>query len=182
MAPLPRAFYARNAETVARDLLGAVLVHDREGLEQRVRITETEAYLGSFDLACHASKGRTKRTEVMFGEAGHAYVYLIYGMYDMLNLVTGEMGDPQAVLLRAAEPLRGVSGKTDGPGKLTRALGITRREHNGLDLCSKELYIEPGWPPRAVVTTPRIGVAYAGEWKDAPLRFYDADSACVSRG
>jgi DNA-3-methyladenine glycosylase len=181
MTPLPRAFYARNAEAVARELLGAVLVHSREGLEQRVRLTETEAYLGTHDLACHASKGRTQRTEVMFGEAGHAYVYLIYGMYDMLNIVTGETGEAQAVLIRAAEPLQNVSGKTDGPGKLTRALGITRKGHNGMDLCGSELYLEPDQPPRAVVTTPRVGVAYAGDWKDAPLRFYDADSTYVSK-
>jgi DNA-3-methyladenine glycosylase len=175
---LPPAFYARDAETVARALLGAVLV---VGGDKRGRVVETEAYVGPHDLACHASKGLTKRTAVMFGPPGHAYVYLIYGMYDMLNVVTGAEGDPQAVLVRAVEPLSGVVGKTDGPGKLTRAFGVTRARHDGLPLYGPELWLEPGPPPRAVQATPRIGVDYAGDWKDAPLRFLDADSPFVSR-
>ncbi len=173
-------FYARDAETVARDLLGTTLVHRHNGLSQRSRIVETEAYIGTHDLASHASKGRTKRTEVMFGPPGRAYVYLIYGMYDMLNVVTGREGDAQAVLIRAVEPLENVTGKTDGPGKLTRALGITR-DLNRHDLTEEPLWLGPGTPPQEVITTTRIGIDYAKEWKDAPLRFYDAGSRFVSR-
>ncbi len=109
----------------------------------RARIVETEAYVGPHDLACHAAKGRTKRTEVMFGEAGHAYVYFIYGMYDMLNIVTGAKGDAQAVLIRAAEVIgEWGDGKTDlsGPGKLARAMQITRAD-NGCDLLGEKLFI-----------------------------------------
>ncbi len=177
---LPRDFYARDAETVARALLGTLLVHRREDLVQRARIVETEAYVGSHDLACHASRGRTRRTEVMFGPAGHAYVYLIYGMYDMFNIVTGPAGEAQAVLIRAVEPVENIIGATDGPGKLTKVLGITRA-YNGLDLCDSSLWLEPGRMPAEIVTATRIGVDYAGSWKDAPLRFYDAASSHVSR-
>ena len=173
---LPRSFYAQDAETVARALLGATLVFG----EHRARVVETEAYVGVHDLACHAAKGRTKRTEVMFGPPGHAYVYLIYGMYELLNVVTGGEGDAQAVLIRAAEPLTGVRAKTDGPGKLTRALGVTRA-YNRHDLLSPPLTLEEGTPPATVVTTTRVGVDYAGVWRDAPLRFYDAGSRWVSR-
>lgn len=174
--PLPAAFYAQDAETVARALLGATLVFG----EKRVRIVETEAYVGTHDLACHAAKGRTARTEVLFGPPGRSYLYLIYGMYELFNVVTGEEGDAQAVLVRAAEPLGGVTGKTDGPGKLTRALGLTRA-HNRHDLTRAPLTLEPGTPPAEVVTTTRVGIDYAGVWKDAPLRFYDAGSRSVSR-
>ena len=177
---LPADFYSRDAETVARELLGATLVHQLDGATQRARVVETEAYVSTHDLASHASKGRTARTEVMFGPPGRAYVYLIYGMYDMLNVVTGEEGDAQAVLIRALEPLENVTGKTDGPGKLTRALGVTR-VLNRHDLMNAPLWLEPGTPPKEAVTTTRIGIDYAGEWKDAPLRFYDAGSGFVSR-
>lgn len=184
--PLPRSFYARDAETVARDLLGTILCQRRAGQVQRVRIVETEAYVGPHDLACHAAKGRTGRTEVMFGPPGHAYVYLIYGMYDMLNIVTGPEGDPQAVLIRAAEPLTGIpeDARTDGPGRLTRTLGLTVAHHNGIDLCAPgeggTLWLERGAPPGAVAVTPRIGVDYAGTWAEAPLRFVDAGSPHLS--
>ena len=108
---LPISFYARDAETVARALLGTILVfHDK-----RLRVVETEAYVGTHDLACHASKGRTARTEVLFGPPGRAYLYLIYGMYELFNVVTGEDGDAQGVLVRAGEPLANITGKTDGP-------------------------------------------------------------------
>lgn len=177
---LDEGFYARDAETVARDLLGATLNISGVSGVQRVRIVETEAYLGPHDLAAHTARGRTKRTEVMFGPPGRAYVYLIYGMYDMLNIVTGQR-DGQAVLIRAAEPLDNVLGNTDGPGKLTRALGISKARHNGLALFGPELWLEAGAPPRALRVTPRVGIDYAGSWKDAPLRFLDADSAFVSR-
>ena len=176
---LPLTFYARDAETVARALLGQTLVCE-VGEVQRARVVETEAYVGVHDLACHASRGRTKRAETMFGPPGRLYVYLIYGMYAMLNVVTGAEGEAQAVLVRAAEPLENVTGKTDGPGKLTRALGVTR-EHNAHLLAQKPLYFEAGPPPERVVTTARVGIDYAGEWRDAPLRFYDAESPHVSK-
>lgn len=160
--------------------MGHLLVHETQGERRAVRIVETEAYLGTHDLACHASKGRTPRTDVMFGPPGHAYVYLIYGMYDMFNIVTGPEGDAQAVLIRAGEPVEGTHGRTDGPGKLARALGITR-EQNRQALWHGTLYLETGMPPAKIVTTARIGVDYAGHWKDAPLRFYNAGSTWVSK-
>lgn len=177
---LPYLFYARDADYVARELLGQVLVVNIH-TQARCRIVETEAYVGEQDLACHAAKGRTARTEVMFGPAGVAYVYLIYGMYDMLNIVTSTPGNAQAVLIRAVEPLTPVTGKTDGPGKLTRALGITRLAHNGLGVFGPELWIEAGEMPEQIQTSPRINVDYAGAWRDAPLRFFDAASPCVSK-
>jgi len=173
---LPLSFYAQDAETVAKALLGVTLTFN----DARVRIVETEAYVGTHDLACHAAKGRTKRTEVMFGPPGRAYIYLIYGMYDLLNVVTGTEGDAQAVLIRAAEPLENVAGKTDGPGKLTRALGLGR-DLNRHDFTEPPLTLSAGTLPTRMVTTPRIGVDYAGSWRDAPLRFYDADSRWISR-
>jgi DNA-3-methyladenine glycosylase len=166
---LPVSFYARDARTVARDLLGKLLV--RHGPEPRVgRIVETEAYLGEHDLASHARFGRTGRTEVMYGPPGRSYVYLIYGIYDMLNVVCGEEGDPQAVLVRALEPVSGIEARVKGPGRLTRALAIDRT-FNGLPLTGAPLSIHPGDPCPDVVITPRVGVDYAGVWRDAPLRF-----------
>jgi DNA-3-methyladenine glycosylase len=175
---LPFSFYARDAEIVAKELLGHILAVNLNKNEKRSRIVETEAYVGIHDLACHASKGRTKRTELMFGEAGRAYIYLIYGMYDMLNIVTGN-GDGQAVLIRAVEPLD-FGGDTKGPGKVCKVLGITRAL-NGESLLGKKLWLEKGKAPKTIMTTTRIGVDYAKEWKDAPLRFYDAESEWVSR-
>lgn len=177
MKPLPRTFYARGAEVVARDLLGMTLVF---GL-QRARIVETEAYVGPQDLACHAAKGRTKRTEVIFGPPGHAYIYLIYGMYHLLNYVVAKEGDAQAVLVRAVEPLGELLGKTDGPGKLTRTLGIDLT-YNGCDVTCPPLYVARGEAPLEVGVSPRIGVDYAGAWAAAPLRFFDAASPFVSKG
>jgi DNA-3-methyladenine glycosylase len=178
--PLPRAFYARDAETVARALLGQVLCHAPPGEAHRsARIVETEAYVGSHDRASHASRGRTRRNEAMFGPPGHAYVYFIYGMYDMLNVVTGPAGEGQAVLLRAAEPLEGVERPLNGPGRLARGLGITRAL-NHADLVAGPLTIHAGAPPAHVAQSPRVGVDYAGEWAAAPLRFFDADSPAVS--
>jgi DNA-3-methyladenine glycosylase len=161
-------------------LIGKILVHRVEGEEYRARLVETEAYVGTHDLACHASKGRTTRTEVMFGQGGHAYIYFIYGMYDMFNIVASVPDDAQAVLVRAAEPL-GWEADLSGPGKLARAMHLTRKE-NGISLTGGRLFLldNPRDRPRIVVAK-RIGVDYAGGWKDAPLRFFDRDSAAVSR-
>ncbi|MGC8623928.1 MAG: DNA-3-methyladenine glycosylase [Phycisphaerae bacterium] len=169
-----RAFFRRGAEVVARELLGAALVRTVDGVRRAALITETEAYVGTHDLACHASKGRTRRTEIMFGPAGYAYVYLIYGMYHMFNIVTAEEGDAQAVLLRGAVPLDDWDVVLSGPGKLTRAFGITLADR-GLDLTGDDLYImkNPQYNLK-IMTTPRIGIDYAGEWKNAPLRFVGA--------
>jgi DNA-3-methyladenine glycosylase len=181
MKKLGRTFYRRDAETLARDLIGAVLVYRRRGRTYRARIVETEAYVGPHDLASHSSKGRTKRTALMFGQAGHAYVYLIYGMYEMFNIVAGKMGSGQAVLVRSAEPLDGWQADLSGPGRLTRGLGITHSA-NGKDLTGDWLYIlrGSGAMPR-IIKARRIGVDYAGEWKNRLLRFYDANSPAVTK-
>ncbi len=173
MRKIGRTFYQQNAVAVAKGLIGAVLVHRVRGRQYRARIVEAEAYVGPHDLASHSSKGRTKRTEVMFGPAGHAYVYLIYGMYDMFNIVAGKTGSGQAVLIRAAEPLDGWKADLSGPGRLTRALRITRF-HNGLDLAGDKLFLlrDPSLRPK-IGRTRRIGVDYAKEWKDAKLRFVE---------
>ncbi len=180
--PLPRSFYDRDTATVARALLGCALVHLDGDLRRVGRIVETEAYVGAHDLACHASKGRTPRTEVLFGEPGRAYVYLIYGMYDCFNVVTDREGHASAVLVRAVAPIDHCMGDTDGPGKLCRAMRITRA-HNRLDLTLPPLWIESGEPPRpgSISRGPRIGVDYAGDWAKEPLRFWLADSPWVSR-
>ena len=165
--PLSREFFDRPADRVARDLLGSLLVvRGPRGRLTRHVVCETEAYLGAHDLACHAARGLTPRTAVMFGPAGVWYVYLCYGMHWMLNVVAGPEGVPAAVLIR------GVGGHI-GPGRLTRALGIDAR-HNGRPAARPTgLWFEPGRPvpPRLVTRTPRIGVGYAGAWAQEPLRF-----------
>jgi DNA-3-methyladenine glycosylase len=178
---LNRAFYQRSASDVAIDLIGCILVHRVGKKTYRARIVETEAYMGPSDLASHASKGRTQRTEVMFGQAGRAYVYFIYGMYDMFNIVAGKVGDAHAVLVRGAEPLDGWDADLSGPGKLARAMKITRKD-NAIDLTGSTLYLvgDPECRPR-VVKGKRIGVDYAMHWKDELLRFFDLDSAGVSK-
>jgi DNA-3-methyladenine glycosylase len=178
---LSRKFFDVPAIELAPALLGTTLVHRLRGRELRAKIVETEAYVGTHDLACHASKGRTARTEVMFGRAGHAYVYLIYGMYDMLNVVAGKTkpGDAEAVLIRAAEAV-GWDADLSGPGKLAREMKITRAQ-NAMDLTGNVLFfLERTEKPR-IVKTPRVGVDYAKHWKDELLRFCDADSPAVSR-
>jgi DNA-3-methyladenine glycosylase len=178
---LNRAFYQRPAIELAPDLIGKILVRRRRRRILRARIVETEAYVGTHDLACHASKGRTKRTEVMFGPGGFAYVYLIYGMYPMFNIVASVRDDAQAVLIRAAEPLDNWDADMSGPGKLTRAFGITCSQ-NGLDLTSRELFLlnDSKYQPLIAVTK-RIGVDYAEEWTHALLRFIDKNSKAVSK-
>jgi len=183
MTRLPRSFFQRSSTEVATALLGKLMVHETD-LGLRVgRIVEVEAYLGREDLAAHSSKGVTPRTQVMFGEAGHAYVYLIYGMHHCMNVVTGPQGSGSAVLLRALEPVQGLDANTRGPGRLARAMGIDKRLY-GADLCSADstLYLaDDGCSPEAVLTSPRIGVHYAGAWADKPLRYYVQGSAWVSK-
>jgi DNA-3-methyladenine glycosylase len=164
---LDREFYTRDVLAVAPELLGMnMIILLPDGNTGRYMITETEAYRGAEDKACHASKGRTPRTEIMFHAGGHLYIYFIYGMYYMLNIVTGEEDNPQAVLIRGVENI-------SGPGRFTRHFGIDR-SYNGEDLTTSErIWIEdPGFRP-TVRTSPRIGVDYAGEyWKSRPWRYY----------
>ena len=127
MKKLPRPYYDRDTVLVARELLGKLLVHRAEGVERVGKIIEVEAYLGAHDLAAHSAKGLTARTKTMFGPPGHAYVYLIYGVHHCMNIVTEREGNGAAVLLRAVEPVKNISGKTNGPGLLCRALDIDRR-------------------------------------------------------
>ena len=180
---LPLTFYSRSALAVARELLGKVLVHQLADGRRAGRIVETEAYVGEQDLACHASKGRTRRTEVLFGPPGRAYVYFIYGMYHCFNVVTEPEGVAAAVLVRAVEPLVGIAAMaaTDGPGKLCRALGITLSD-NREDLRGKRLFIEeaPAVARSCIERGPRIGVDYAGLWAQRPYRFWVRDNPFVS--
>jgi DNA-3-methyladenine glycosylase len=179
---LPRAFFERPTLSVARALIGMQLVHRHAGRVRRGRIVETEAYLGPRDLAAHSARGRTPRTEVMFGPPGHAYVYFIYGFWNCLNVVTGARGVPHAVLVRALEPLGGLRERTCGPGLLCRALRIDR-DLNGADLRGQVLWLEPpppGTPVARIGRATRVGVAYAGEWAQRPWRFFDRDSPFVS--
>ena len=188
MSPhLPRDFFARPTLEVARELLGARLVHLDNGQRLAGWISEAEAYIGESDLGCHARAGRTPRTQVMYGPPGHAYVYFTYGMHWCLNFVTEAEVFPAAVLLRAIQPCEGVeiiaarrspqppAHWTDGPGKVCQALGIDRR-HNGLDLCSpdSELFVEfgPPIPPENVTIGPRVGLnSVPDPWRSMPWRF-----------
>ena len=178
---LPRAFYDRDTIAVARELLGKLLVHRAGGVTRVGRIVEVEAYLGPHDLAAHSARGLTPRTRVMFGPPGHAYVYLIYGMYYCMNVVTQAEGRASAVLLRALEPVQNVGGRTQGPGLLCRAMGIDKHL-NGHDLTSRDFYIaDDGAAPASIVKRPRIGVDYAGHWAKRLLRFYLRGNPYVSR-
>ena len=190
---ISRSFYQQPTLDVARQLLGKYLVRKHGDGTTIGRIVETEAYIGPEDKACHASRGRTLRTQVMFGRAGHAYVYLVYGFHHMLNIVTEAVDFPAAVLIRAVEPHQGVAlmesrrgtnqrrNLANGPGKLCQAFAIDRTL-NGDDVCGKVLYLEDRLElaPK-FVTTPRIGVDYAGDWKRKPWRFVVRDSEFVSR-
>jgi DNA-3-methyladenine glycosylase len=184
---LPVDFYNRPTLTVARELLGARLVRILNGHRLAGQIIETEAYIGESDLGCHAKAGRTPRTAVMYGRPGIAYVYFTYGMHWMLNAVTEAEGSPAAVLLRAIIPMEGIEiirrrrkgRSTDGPAKLTQALGIDKRQ-NGADLTSPAdgLWIEPGEsiPDSRVTQTPRVGLYSVPEpWKSMPWRFQKTD-------
>lgn len=182
LTPLPRSFYDRDTQAVARALLGTLLAHRVDGVLRVARVVETEAYLGPHDLAAHSARGRTPRTSVMFGPPGFAYVYLVYGMHYCLNAVTEPEGHAAAVLIRAGEPVAHVAGKTSGPALLCKALGIDLRQ-NRHDLVSPDLCFaaadRPG--PLEVIAAPRIGVHYAGAWAEKPLRFYIAGNPFVSR-
>lgn len=183
-APLitERAWFDRSAEEVAPDLLGALLVHDTPEGRIAGRIVEVEAYLGPEDQAAHSARGRTPRNAVMFGPPGHLYVYFVYGMHHCANVVCGPGDKPEAVLLRAAllvegdELARRRRGTAPGarlaagPGNLAAAFGIDR-SLNGADLLAGPIRLAPAASPASFVRTPRIGVAYAGEWAARPLRF-----------
>jgi DNA-3-methyladenine glycosylase len=195
---LSHDFFAQDTLTVARLLLGKRLVRCLDGERLAGRIVEAEAYIGADDLGCHASVGHTARNEVMFGPPGHAYVYFTYGMHWMFNVVTEAKGFPAAVLIRALEPLEGISvmernrkGRTgfelcNGPAKLAQALGITRAL-NGADLCARrgvELWIEdtPPIPDDDIVMGPRIGLNHTPEpWKSVAWRFYVRGDLFVSK-
>ena len=185
---LPRSFYNRPAAEVARALLGKVLVH---GPAAGV-VVETEAYLGGDDLASHSARGITARTRVIFGPPGHAYVYLVYGMYECLNLVAEPPGSPGCVLIRALEPVAGIDliarrrpaarkpeDLASGPGKLTLAMGITRA-HNGADVTRGPLVVRQPAERREVeiAVTPRIGITQCA---GLPLRFLIRGNRFVSR-
>jgi len=189
--PLPRAFYARPTATVARALVGKVLVRRLKGRTLRARIVEVEAYLGERDAASHARHGPTPRAALMFGPPGYLYVYLIYGVHHCMNFVTETDGVAGAVLIRAAEPLgppgdglvppRAPTRPFAGPGKLCAGLGITRA-HHGHDLTRPgDFYVgDDGAPPPRVSVSRRIGIDYAGAWVARRLRFYVAGNPHVS--
>lgn len=193
---LPREFYTRsNVVTVARELLGRLLVVPTGGKRVSGKIVEVEAYRGPQDRAAHSYGGRrTKRTETMYGTGGTAYVFFVYGMYNQFNVVTGAAETPHAVLIRAIEPVEGVElmrkrrhgqpdhNLTNGPGKLCIALAIDR-QLDAADLLGNKVWIEEREkPPRSQIAAgPRIGIDYAEEWKDKPWRFWVRDNPFVSR-
>jgi DNA-3-methyladenine glycosylase len=174
---LRREFFEQPAKELAEALVSTVMVRRVGRALRRARIVETEAYLGPKDLASHSSKGRTARTEVMFGPAGHAYVYFVYGMHWMFNVVAGTTGEAHAVLVRAAEPLDGWQVDLTGPAKLARGFAITGAD-NGRDLVAgKDIYFvaNPAYRPR-IAKRKRVGVDYSKHWKHRLLRFIDAAS------
>jgi DNA-3-methyladenine glycosylase len=164
---LQRDFFVRDVLDVAPELLSKILtVRTKDNVTARYIITEIEAYRGIEDLACHASKGRTKRTEIMFHEGGYLYVYFVYGMYWMLNIVTGPAEVPQAILIRGLKNIV-------GPGRVTKSLGIDGSFYGEDLISSKRIWVEDSSIKPSFRTSPRIGVDYAGEfWKSRPWRFY----------
>jgi DNA-3-methyladenine glycosylase len=196
---LQRSFYTRNPLTVAKDLLGKTLVHETSEGVTSGKIVETEAYMGPEDKASHAFRNlRTSRTETQFGPKGHAYVYLIYGLYYCFNTTAGAVpGKPEAVFFRALEPLEGtelmmkrrpsakgrIAALANGPSRMCLAMDITKKQ-NGADLTIPPFYIcDDGVkvPETEIAQSTRIGVDYADEWKHKPWRFYLKDSPFVSR-
>jgi DNA-3-methyladenine glycosylase len=179
---LDRRFFEQDAKELAEALVGTTLVRRGGALARRARVVETEAYLGPKDLASHSSRGRTARTEVMFGPAGHAYVYFVYGMHWMLNVVAGTTGEAHAVLVRAAEPLDGWEVDLSGPAKLAKGFGIGRAE-NGVDLVEgDDIYFvaDAEYRPR-IVKAKRVGIDYSKHWKDRLLRFIDVASPVAKK-
>jgi len=191
---LDRSFYERPTLEVASDLIGKVLVRRLNGRNLAGKIVETEAYVGPHDLACNASRGKTARTSILFGPPGVSYVYMIYGVYFCLNAVTEVEGFPAAVLIRAIEPLDNIqkmrvlrhnpakdTNLASGPGKLCRAMSIDKNL-NGADLSGNVLWIEDRKVEAGKIeSSPRIGVDYAGEYKDKPWRFFESENPHVSR-
>jgi DNA-3-methyladenine glycosylase len=203
MKKIEREFYNRDSVSVSKQLLGKYLVHVVEGEKLIGKIVEVEAYMGPMDKAAHSyNNRRTERVEVMYGGPGFAYVYIIYGMYNCMNIVVEQPGKPQAILLRALEPCEGFEtmsrfrfnksydklskrerlGLTNGPGKLCKALNIDRT-HNGEDLCGDKLYLLEGnnEEPFEMISTTRINIDYAEEAKDFPWRFYIKNNPYVSK-
>jgi len=192
-APLPPSFYQAPVLDLARAMIGKVLVHVAKEGTLAGRIVECEAYRGPLDLAAHSAGGRrTKRTEVMFGPAGHAYMYFLYGMHWAFNVVAGEEGDPHAILVRALEPTLGVElmaarrnlpetsvQLANGPGKLCAALGLGASAY-GLSLKGPRLFLAEGQRRAALGRSPRINVDYAGAWAARPWRFYERGNRYVS--
>ena len=190
---LPRDFYLRDALTVARDLLGKILVHQTPQGILKGKIVEVEAYMGKQDAAAHSCKVRSPRTEVQYGVGGFAYIYLIYGMYYCMNIVSNREEIPEVVLLRALEPLEGLEQMQqrrnvrrqqdlcNGPGKLCSAMDI-QKAHYGIDLCGHEIYLEEGEPVTEgeIGVSKRINIDYAGEAKDYEWRFFLKDNPYVS--
>lgn len=174
MKKLPRKFYNQDTLTIAQELLGKFLAHNHNGKKYIGMITETEAYIGFDDKASHAFKGKTKRNAPMFESAGIAYVYMIYGMYFCFNIVTDKKDFPAAILIRALKPIMNINSKTDGPGKLCRAMNINKNLNN-IDLCGDILYVEDRGqtiPQKNIIADKRIGIDYAEEYKDKLWRFY----------
>lgn len=194
MKKLDRSFYNRNVLTVAEEILGKILVHKMPEGIVKGRIVEVEAYDGSMDKAAHAYPNLlTDRTRIQFGEGGYAYVYLIYGMYHCMNIVTGNVDEPQVLLLRALEPVEGIElmekrRKTtklknlcSGPGKLCQAMGITGEDY-GKDLCGNEIYLEdaPALLAENILRSKRINIDYAEEAKEFLWRYTIKDNPFVS--
>jgi len=206
---LTQSFFQQPTLKVAENLLGKFLIVQRDGTPRALRaeqspydgkrvagkIVETEAYIGEDDLACHASKGRTNRSEILYCKAGTVYVYLVYGMYYCLNIVTERENFPSAVLIRAIEPIEGIDlmkkrRKTNilrnlasGPGKLCMAFGINKKL-NGENVFGKDIWIEDRGEdesPKNIISAPRVGVDYAKHCKNLPWRFYIRDNPFVSR-
>jgi len=201
LSKLEREFYKKSSIELAKDLIGKILVHKFNGYEVSGRIVEVEAYMGIEDKAAHSFSGkRTKRTEVMYGIPGILYVFLIYGMYCCVNVVAGEIDEPQAVLIRAIEPIHGLDqmsfnrykkpyeelakkerlNLTNGPGKLCMAMGIGRGA-NGVDLCKDNFFVEVDEYKAEIVSSKRIGIDYAKEAVDFLWRFHIKDNNFVSK-
>ena len=192
---MPRAFFARRPDGVARDVLGKLLVRWTGNALLAGRIVEVEAYFGDGDPAAHSAAGRTARTAVLFGPPGHAYVYFIYGMHSCLNISCEPTGQAGSLLVRALEPLQGLAQMaawrgltaqaaprllTSGPGRLCQAFGITRATHNGIDLLSTDSDLQlrdDGYGTQSILATPRIGITKAAE---RPLRFLISGNPYVS--